>query len=159
MKHVRSRDLLTTLEGLSDIFRLLAVQGAEQYLLGMLQYVLEKSDISDINRFERFLKISLSPPLEEKAMTLAQLLRKEGFEEGIHQGIQQGVQQGLQEGKRKGKLEGERELLIKLLSKRFGAIPTKFLSAIEKANAEAILKWSEQIFSAKTIEEVFDTYH
>jgi len=90
MKHVRSREMLSVLEGVSDIFKDLAAQNAEKYILGMLQYLVEKSDIADKIRFERFLKMSLPPPLEEKFMTLAQIWQNEGFEKGIQQGIQQG---------------------------------------------------------------------
>ena len=42
-------------------------------------------------------------------MTLAEKLRKEGFEKGIHQGMQKGMQQGMQQGIHQGKIEGLKE--------------------------------------------------
>jgi predicted transposase/invertase (TIGR01784 family) len=147
MKHIRSRDIMNILEGLTDRFNQLARQDAEQYVLGMVQYALAKSDIRDIIRFEAFLKRCLPPPLEEKAMTLAQIYEMNGFKEGVQQGIQQ------------GKLDGERKLLTQLLNHRFGTIAHEYTSKIETADADTLLTWGKRVLEAKVLEDVFKGHH
>jgi predicted transposase/invertase (TIGR01784 family) len=51
-----------------------------------------------------------------------QEIYQEGRQEGERKGRQEGEQKGRQEGERKGRQEGERELLLRLLTRKFGAI-------------------------------------
>ncbi len=98
MKHARSRNLMNYLESLASDIYMLSRQNAEQYILVMLKYVIESTKIQDKERFTKFLHKSLPKSLEERAMTLAQLWHKEGFEQGIEKGIEKGIEQGLIQG-------------------------------------------------------------
>ncbi|MBK1716539.1 DUF4351 domain-containing protein [Thiocystis violacea] len=60
--------------------------------------------------------------------------------------IQQGIQQGVQ--------QGEARLLLRLLSNRFGELPEETRRAVETADAETLLQWSERVFTARTLDEV-----
>ena len=70
-------------------------------------------------------------------MTLAEKLRKEGFEKGIQQGVQQGVQQGIQQGL----IEGiEVAVSLKFAADAFKIVPliyqikdTNLLKAVKSA--------------------------
>jgi len=59
----------------------------------------------------------------------------------------------------KGELKGEKTLLTKLLKQRFGVVDTEYLSKIELADAKILLHWAEKILEAKTLDDVFGTWH
>ena len=65
-------------------------------------------------------------------------LREEATELGMQQGIQQGMQQGMQQGKQQGKQEGEVNLILRLLSKRFGEVPSQLKMQIEKLSLKQL---------------------
>ena len=81
---------------------------------------------------------------------LGQALRQEGLEKGIHQGIEQGIEQGMQKGMQKG----EALVLARLMERRFGPLPEPIQRRIESADAETLLRWSERILVANSMEEV-----
>jgi len=77
----------------------------------------------------------LSHELQGEIMTIA----KQWKEEGMQQGMQQ----------------GEAASLKRLLQRRFGDLPFTYMQRIADANMETLLHWSEQIFDAKTLEDIF----
>ena len=80
---------------------------------------------------------------EEILMGLIQTTRE--------QSLQQGMQQGLQQGKR----QGEAALLLRLLEKRFGAIPESVQQQIQQADTETLLQWSERLLSSHSLDDIF----
>ena len=65
-------------------------------------------------------------------------LYEELREEATELGMQQGMQQGIQQGKQQGKQEGEVNLILRLLSKRFGEVPNRLKMQIEKLSLEQL---------------------
>jgi predicted transposase YdaD len=74
--------------------------------------------------------------------------RKEGLQEGIQQGRKEGLQQGLQ--------EGELTIVRRQISKRFGALPTRFDKKLAKLSRPELEDLSLRLFDAKSINELFD---
>lgn len=54
-----------------------------------------------------------------------------------------------------GRREGEAEVLLRLLRLRFGALPEDVTAHITSADAETLLRWSERILNASTLDAVF----
>ncbi|WP_420825639.1 DUF4351 domain-containing protein [Thiocystis minor] len=78
-----------------------------------------------------------------------------GFAERfIQQGVQEGVQQGVQQGIQQGVQQGEARLLRRLLASRFGELPEATLRAIEVADPDTLLQWSDRVLTARTLEDV-----
>ena len=46
-----------------------------------------------------------------------------GMQQGMEKGLQQGLQQGMQQGKQEGIHQGQAEMVLRLLNRRFGAVP------------------------------------
>ena len=61
----------------------------------------------------------------------------------------------LAEGRRQGRREGEAEVLLRLLRVRFGPLPEDVTARLNVADAETLLRWSERILSASTLDAVF----
>ena len=80
----------------------------------------------------------------------AQRFLEKGREEGMQKGMQQGMQQGIQQGMQRG----EARILTAQLRLRFGELPAAVAQRIEAADAETLLRWSECVLTAKTLDEI-----
>ena len=74
--------------------------------------------------------------------TIADQLREEGFKKGMAQGVAQGV------------ASGQVELLLRLVRKRFGTIPTISETRIRSADIDTLDKWAERLLTAATLDEL-----
>ena len=91
-------------------------------------------------------------PEEANRMTsFAERYREEGMQKGMQKGVQQGMQQGMQQGVQKGEVA----VLLRLMERKFGHRLTEDdRRLVESADAETLLKWSDKILSANSIEEI-----
>jgi hypothetical protein len=76
---------------------------------------------------------------------------QEWRQEGLLKGLQEGRQEGLQEGRR----EGEVMFLLRLLERRFGALPDLVRDHVVAADVPLLEEWGMRILEAKTLDEVF----
>jgi predicted transposase YdaD len=75
---------------------------------------------------------------EEAIMTAADMLREEGLQKGL----------------KKGHEKGQRELLLKLLSLRFGELPEAVSARVNAADSAQLYVWAERVLSASTLAEI-----
>jgi hypothetical protein len=68
---------------------------------------------------------------------------------------QQWLQEGRREGRQEGILKGESALLIRLLERRFGALPGWARDRIASANIADLEEWSLRVLDAASLDEVF----
>ena len=68
--------------------------------------------------------------------------------------------EGREEGRDEGLLEGRkrerREVLLKLLTQRFGDIPARVRDRIEHADMDELQRWTERFVPAMTLMDIFD---
>lgn len=85
--------------------------------------------------------------------------RSEGRKEGRRAGLEEGRRKGLKEGRRRGlkegRSEGLRELLVRQLTRRFGALPGSVMSRIQSAGPDLLELWGERLLFASSLDEVF----
>lgn len=67
----------------------------------------------------------------------------------------EGWQEGEKKGEEKGRVEGEATLLLRLLERRFGPLPTGMRQRIAAADAETLLVYGERVLDVKSLDEVF----
>jgi hypothetical protein len=72
--------------------------------------------------------------VEEAVMTTADMLREEGVQKGIK--------------------KGQREVLLKLLSLRFGELPEAVVAQVNTSSPAQLDLWVERILSASTLADV-----
>jgi hypothetical protein len=77
----------------------------------MMQY---RNDLT-VDDLRKATTLASLPQGDEIMMTLADRLRKEGFELGVEQGVEQGVKQG--------RRQGVEDTILKLLHNRFQTVP------------------------------------
>jgi predicted transposase/invertase (TIGR01784 family) len=146
MKHIEAQNIMVYLEQISVLVEHLVASEADDYVLSMIKYAIEKSEMPNRQAFFDWVQSHLSLPLEVKAMTLAEQLRAEGYQQAMT------IAEQL---KTESYQEGKKALLTRLLTRRFGHLSSKDLLKLEHADAETILVWGERLFDAKNIEDVF----
>lgn len=65
--------------------------------------------------------------------------------------LNEGMQKGMQEGVQKGELN----LLVRLLTRRFGPLDNATLQRLQKASSAELEHWTDNILDAQTLDEVF----
>jgi len=87
---------------------------------------------------------TLGPGAEEAFMTGADRLRAEGRAEGQAA------------GRAAGQAEGQAALLLRLLGRRFGPIPTDAQVRVQQADTATLEQWGDRVLTAATLAEVLD---
>ena len=72
-------------------------------------------------------------------------------------GIAKGRVEGRIEGRVEGRVEGESKLLKRQLERRFGALPAWAIELLSNANEPSLEAWGVAIFTAQTLEAVFNS--
>ncbi len=75
-------------------------------------------------------------------------------EQGREEGRQEGREEGRQEGRQEGLQRGEARILTAQLRLRFGEMPAAVHQRIETADADTLLRWSERVLTATTLDEI-----
>jgi hypothetical protein len=69
--------------------------------------------------------------------------------------LREGRQEGLHEGRQEGRQEGEAKLLLRLLERRFGALPHQVTDRVRAAEISVLEEWGMRILDAGSLEDVF----
>lgn len=84
--------------------------------------------------------------------SIERLATERGMQQGVQQGMQQGIQQGVQ--------QGESSLLLRLLTRRFGALPEWVTVQLHQAGTDLLETWFDRALEAQSLEAVFgETRH
>jgi predicted transposase/invertase (TIGR01784 family) len=103
-------------------------------------------------------------PLDEK--TLSEVLRRvmPGKEkqmlsiaarQWLAEGEAKGEARGEARGRAEGEVRGEAKALVRMLQKRFGRIPARYLQVIASATTDELESWIDRALDAPTIKAVF----
>ncbi|MBT9100039.1 DUF4351 domain-containing protein [Methylovulum psychrotolerans] len=101
----------------------------------------------ELQIFDHLIHTEFLPTEQEQAMELTTSWKEEGIQEGLQRGFSQGMQQGIQ--------QGEYRALIRLLTRRFQALPADVLARIEAAQPEQLEQWLDNTLDATTLDDVF----
>src|SRR5450830_422416 len=76
----------------------------------------------------------------------------EGLSKGLTQGLSQGRSEGLSQGRSQGIAQGIAMMLTRVIEQRFTPVPAWAYQRLQIASVEQLEAWSEQMFSAPTLE-------
>jgi len=126
---------------------LLELEPAPEKRLKYIDFIDIYADLDD-NERQRYAQLY---PHEVAVMTgFAQRFRDEGRDEGLREGRKEGRDEGLNEGLQ----YGEARILNALLRLRFGDLPASVRQGIDTADPDTLLRWSERVLTAPTLDEV-----
>jgi predicted transposase/invertase (TIGR01784 family) len=74
---------------------------------------------------------SLSREEIEKMLGLSELRQTKVYQEALQEGEQIGRTEGIAEGEQRGRTEGERSLILRLLTRKFGPLPTSVEAQVQ----------------------------
>ncbi|QTF07994.1 Rpn family recombination-promoting nuclease/putative transposase [Brenneria izadpanahii] len=109
LKHIRTRDMLELARDIGLLMELWALPLTPQRAL--MFYILKAGQTSDYRAFLDGVTEPLTGEREENMESIANQLKREGFEKGLQQGIGQGMEQGLEQGMRASALRIARQML------------------------------------------------
>ena len=92
--------------------------------------------------------------LATRAETWKQQWLREGRQEGERMGRREGERMGRREGERMGRREGEAALLLRLLERRFGALPDRVRERIANADTPALEEWGLRVLDAGSLDDI-----
>lgn len=142
-----------------DFIRLIA--SGEQQTINLARQLVEQRDMigSDGLDFIETILVYKLPQLSREeiramlALNEIELKQTRFYQEIATEERAEGRQQGRQEGRQ----EGEAQLLLRLLTKRFGQLPPRVVEQLEKASIEQLESWCERILDAQTLENIFES--
>ena len=82
LKHIFARDILPWLKDIADNLHQLDNAGGRDFIAIVLQYLLERGELSDKEAFFELIDTQISHEVGEKIMSLAEQLKEEGRIEG-----------------------------------------------------------------------------
>jgi Putative transposase, YhgA-like/Domain of unknown function (DUF4351) len=140
MKHYKSRRLVGFLIAhASDMRTLFASEHGRFWLFRLLSYTWSVNPYYDRATLLRHLTPVVGPELQQTMLTFDELLGKESFDRG----------------RDIGKVQGKREVLLRQLARRFGALPESVEARVNGAGADDIERWSDRILDAASLDAVF----
>jgi flagellar biosynthesis/type III secretory pathway protein FliH len=77
------------------------------------------------------------------------------YEAGMAAAREEAEQKGRREGRLEGRTAGNAEMLLRLLTIKFGPQPPGVAERLASASEADVLRWSERMLSAETLEGVF----
>lgn len=91
-----------------------------------------------------------NPAIVKREQDVEKQGRKKGIVEGRQKGIVEGRKAGLAEG-----LDVGRELMLSMISMRFGAVPSPLRQRILAADAQKLQLWGRRLMTSGSLEDVF----
>jgi Putative transposase, YhgA-like/Domain of unknown function (DUF4351) len=93
--------------------------------------------------------------LATRAETWKRQWLEEGEQKGRLEGEQKGRLEGRLEGEQKGRREGEAALLLRLLERRFGALPGWARDRVAAADTASLEEWGLRVLDACSLDDVW----
>lgn len=78
------------------------------------------------------------------------------YQEAREEGLQEGRKEGRREGRREGRKEGERSLILRLLQRRLGELPTSARARIEGLSLEQLEALGEALLDFEALADLED---
>jgi predicted transposase/invertase (TIGR01784 family) len=131
-----SGDFRKEIELATGAFRQVAnAQNPIAALETILRYIMEVSEVPT-DWLREFTSRKVGREAEEAYMTAAEQLRREGIQEGLQ--------------------KGRAEVVLKLLTLRFGALSKEHTQRVKEASVETLDRFAERVLNANNISDVFD---
>lgn len=119
----------------------------------ILRYFVQVNQKLDENDVKQLLQTSF------KGVDLMPTFIDYYIEKGEKQGFQRGIEQGIERGIERGEHKGQVQQLLRQIQLKFGDISPAHKNAIQNANSQTLLVWSERILTANSLEQLFGLEH
>jgi hypothetical protein len=139
-------DLHVWLRSVAELVQvLIAEPQGRQAFAKVIEYIFLVHDEVDVQSLVKEAE-QIALGAGEPVMTIARQLIEQGIERGIERGIEQGIERGIE--------QGARNMLLRLLSRFFGAPSEVHRERIERASSVELECWVERVPTATSIDDV-----
>jgi len=121
------------------------------FLGQLLGYIIGAYELIDEAALSQVLKRAM-PEKEKEMLSIA---AREWLAQGEAKGRAEGEAKGKAEGRAEGEAKGEAKALVRVLERRFGRVPAKYLRAIAAAQNGQLDSWLDRAVDAPTLKAVF----
>jgi predicted transposase YdaD len=144
----------------ADLFRMERSTAWDEMIGGVARLRQHVGDDESLRRaFEAWMENVIFPRLGLSSSEIPGRLSLEGAEtmlaERIDEWNRKLAEESLQKGRQEGRKEGEAHALLRLLEKKFGALPKGAEKRIAGAELELLLRWFDRAVTAERLEDVF----
>jgi hypothetical protein len=127
-----------------DLFEeVLAARSGSAAVKAVLRYILGASGRLPKDEVERIVQLATTKGIEGTMGSLAEQLEEIGMEKGMEKGL------------KRGRLESRREMLARLLRKRFGELPESAAARVNAADIPMLDAWADRVITAQSLDEVW----
>ena len=122
----------------------------DRFLLGNWVETYLQLDERDLAEYESLRGLLVNMEVRDMEMTWAEKMEMEYTEKGVQKGLQQGVAQGIAQG-----VEALHQVVLRLLSQRFGAIPETVQRKVEAIDSiDSLSDLATKVHEAKSIDDM-----
>lgn len=79
---------------------------------------------------------------------------EKGMAEGMAEGMAQGMAQGMENGLEKGRIVGQSELVLDLMTDRYGPLPAPVVDRVRQADAAHLRLWARSLSRCDSVESL-----
>ena len=159
MARAAAEDFLDRLAAWQAELRLVFGAADHDRIASLLRYTFHVHRHTNPATVRRRIAAVIGPEQEDAMLSVAEQLIQEGIEKGLEQGIEKGREQGLKQGIRRGREQGRtqerRNLLLRVLDHRFGAIPAPLAARVAAARRTELERWFDRALDAASLDDVF----
>ena len=139
LKHARTGDLGQRLPRWLDTFARAHGESGLRALELVIRYVLHVDDAPLAPAVAALLAGRLGAETVGEALGYADRMHEEGLQQGLQQGLRQG-----------------REMLLKLMERRFGAVPPEAVARVRAADWDALDAWTDRLLAAPSLDQLLE---
>jgi hypothetical protein len=139
MARAANQDFFDRLAVWQRELRHLFESGDTERIRSFLVYTSRVHRHADPRTIRKRIAALVGPEQEATMQTWYEMVVQEGFDEGIEKGIE----------------KGQRAMLLRLLGRRFGAVPEPIAARVAVATPPELERWSDRVLDAASLDEVF----
>jgi predicted transposase YdaD len=152
MKYARSEELLEQLVALArrgDLDALLSTEQGGAWWRRVVRYILAVSESLDLATLAQALTPITGPEMKETMLTYGQKMELEL--------LAKVTKQARETVTKEAREEATRDLLLRLLTRRFGSLPADTVERVRQAGTHELEHWADRILDASSLEDMFAT--
>jgi predicted transposase YdaD len=143
MAHAAAEDFLDRLMAWQVELRLVFDAGDVERTLSFLVYTSRVHGHADPHTIRKRVAAVAGPKQEDAMQSFYDMVVQEGFDKGLDDGLEKGIE------------KGQRAMLLRLLGKRFGAVPEQIAARVTAAAPSELERWADRLLDAASLDDVF----
>jgi predicted transposase YdaD len=140
------KDFLDRLSAWESVLCEVVDSGGAERIFPFVIYTDKVHRHTDRDTIRKRISAVLGPERENAMQFFYDIVVQEGYDKGLEKGRDEG---------REKELAGQRAMLLRLLGRRFGALPEPILTRVAAATQPEVERWGDRVLDAASLDDVF----